>query len=63
MKITDINEAQQIILNHVADWDSEVLRDAARSALNGESPWDFEGRPHDMSEMEAVVAAFQEIQA
>lgn len=56
-------EAKQIILSHVTDWDPEVLRDAAQAALDGESAWEFEGRPHDMGEMEAFAAAFKEIQS
>ena len=56
-------EAQGIILDHVPDWDPEVLRNAAQAAIDGGSPWEFEGRPEDMVEMEAFVKAFKEIQA
>lgn len=61
MNTMDINEAKKIILNHVSDWDPEVLRNAAQHAIAGGSAWEFEGRPHDEAEMKAFSAAFDEI--
>lgn len=58
-----IQKASAIIEAHVSDWDPEVLREAAKHALAGGSPWEFEGRPEDEDEMKEFVAAFGEIEA
>ena len=60
MKIT-ISAAAEIIKNHVSDWDPEVLRNAAAHAIKDGNPWTFEGRPEDLEEMDALVAAYDEI--
>lgn len=54
--------ARQIILSNVSDWDSEVLDAAVAAALDGESAYDFEGRPEDEAEMRAFARAFRQIQ-
>ena len=63
MKTTIIQKAAEIIESYVSDWDPKVLRDAAKHAVNGGSPWEFEGRPEDESEMKSFCAAFGEIEA
>ena len=55
--------AAAIIEKHVSDWDPEVLLNAAKHALSGGSPWTFEGRPEDASEMDSFCRAFEEIKA
>lgn len=58
-----IQEAAAIIKSHVSDWEPEVLRNAAKHAIEGGRAWDFVGRPEDESEMNAFCEAFEEIQS
>jgi hypothetical protein len=41
-----------------ASWDPEVLRNAAKSCMAGESAYEFQGRPTDAAEMQRFADAW-----